>query len=308
MTTLSTHDTKRGEDVRARLAVLAEVPDRWARALRSWMGAAPLPDPAFAHLLWQTVAGAWPIERERLHAYVAKAAREASVSTSWASPSDTFESALRAVVDRIYDDQALHKSVSTFALEITPAGWSNALGQKLVQLAMPGVPDVYQGTELWENSLVDPDNRRPVEFPVRARLLARLDAGWLPPVDVLGAAKLLVVSRTLRLRRDRPELFTGYRQVPAFGPAADHVVAFDRGGAIGVATRLPVGLSLRGGWGDTYLSLPGNPSVPDDSASSRRFTDSFTSRVYSGPRVKLSDLLDRYPVALLTPAETLVAP
>jgi (1->4)-alpha-D-glucan 1-alpha-D-glucosylmutase len=285
--------------VRARLAVLSEVPDRWERAVRQWTAAAPLPDPAFAHLLWQTVAGAWPLSRERLHAYVEKAAREAGVSTSWTAPSARFESALHAVVDRIYDDPALNSSVSTFAAEITPAGWSNSLGQKLVQLTMPGVPDVYQGTELWDHSLVDPDNRRPVDFGARAALLARLDDGWLPPVDETGAAKLLVVSRTLRLRRDRPELFGSYRQVPAFGPAADHVVAYDRGGAIAVATRLPVGLSLRGGWDDTYLGLP---------ASSPRFGDSFTGEVYSGPRVPMADLLDRYPVALLTPADSVVAP
>ncbi|SNT59201.1 (1-_4)-alpha-D-glucan 1-alpha-D-glucosylmutase [Asanoa hainanensis] len=308
MTALSTHDTKRSEDVRARLAVLAEVPDRWTGVLREWLAAAPLPDPSFAHLLWQTVVGAWPLTRERLHAYVEKAAREASVSTSWVSPSPVFERALHAVVDQIFDDPALTASVSTFAAELTPAGWSNSLGQKLVQLAMPGVPDVYQGTELWDYSLVDPDNRRPVDFAARSALLARLDGGWEPPVDETGAAKLLVVSRTLRLRRDRPDLFAGYRQVSAFGPAADHVVAFDRGGAIAVATRLPVGLSLRGGWGETYLTLPGNSSVPDDSASSRRFTDSFTGRVYSGRRVPVSSLLDRYPVALLTPAEPVVAP
>ena len=290
MTTLSTHDTKRGEDVRARLAVLAEIPDEWARTVRGWMAAAPLADPAFAHLVWQTVAGAWPIERERLHGYVEKAAREASVSTSWASPSATFESALHELVDRVYDDPALSASVSSFVASITPAGWSNALGQKLVQLAMPGVPDVYQGTELWDNSLVDPDNRRPVSFASRAGLLARLDAGWRPPVDASGAVKLLVVSRTLRLRRDRPGLFASYRQVPATGPAADHVVAFDRGGAVAVATRLPLGLARRGGWGDTYLTLP----------SSQGFTDAFTGRVYSGRRTPVSGLLDRYPVALLT--------
>jgi len=298
MTTLSTHDTKRGEDVRARLAVLAEIPDRWARTVRGWMAAAPLPDPAFAHLLWQTVAGAWPIERDRLHAYAEKAAREASVSTNWTAPSEAFETALHAAVDRIYDDPALRASVDAFVADITPAGWSNALGQKLVQLAMPGVPDVYQGTELWENSLVDPDNRRPVGFADRAALLAKIDAGWLPPVDAEGAAKLLVVSRTLRLRRDRPELFTTYRPVPVAGPAADHVVAFDRGGAIAVATRRPVGLALSRGWRDTALVLP----VPDDAGPSRRFSDAFTGKVYSGPRTPVSGLLGRYPVALLIPA------
>ncbi|MGK5740792.1 malto-oligosyltrehalose synthase [Micromonospora sp. URMC 103] len=290
MTTISTHDTKRGEDVRARLAVLSELPDRWATLVTGWTARAPLPDPAFAHLLWQTAVGAWPIERERLHAYVEKAAREASVSTSWADPDPAFERAMHAVVDRMYDDPDLHAELTAFAAEITPAGWSNSLGQKLVQLAMPGVPDTYQGTELWDNSLVDPDNRRPVDFAVRRELLARLDAGWRPAVDADGAAKLLVVSRTLRLRRTRPDLFTGYRPVPARGPAARHAVAFDRGGVVAVATRLPVGLATAGGWRDTVLSLPVH-----------NMTDLFTGRVYSGGETRLADLLATYPVALLAP-------
>ncbi|MFI6263379.1 malto-oligosyltrehalose synthase [Micromonospora sp. NPDC051006] len=290
MTTLSTHDTKRSEDVRARLAVLSELPEQWAQRVTGWMSAAELPDPAFAHLLWQTAVGAWPIERERLHAYVEKAAREASTSTSWADPDPAFERAMHAVVDRMYDDPRLHAELTAFADEITPAGWSNSLGQKLVQLAMPGVPDVYQGTELWDNSLVDPDNRRPVDFVVRRELLTRLDGGWQPPVDAVGAAKLLVVSRTLRLRRDRPDLFTGYRPVPAHGPAGRHAVAFDRGGAVAVATRLPLRLAQSGGWRDTVLSLPVN-----------NVTDLFTGRVYSGGETSLADLLATYPVALLAP-------
>ncbi|MFI0793071.1 malto-oligosyltrehalose synthase [Micromonospora rubida] len=290
MTTLSTHDTKRGEDVRARLAVLSELPERWAELVTRWMAAAPLPDPAFAHLLWQTAVGAWPIERERLHAYAEKAAREASVATSWADPDPAFEHAMHAVVDAMYDDPELHAELTAFAAEITPAGWSNSLGQKLVQLAMPGVPDTYQGTELWDNSLVDPDNRRPVDFAVRRDLLARLDGGWLPPVDADGAAKLLVISRTLRLRRDRPGLFTGYRPVAARGPAAAHALAFDRGGAVAVATRLPFGLARAGGWGDTSLSLPVH-----------EVTDLFTGRVYSGGETPLADLLAACPVALLAP-------
>ncbi|MCP3788102.1 malto-oligosyltrehalose synthase [Micromonospora sp. A3M-1-15] len=296
MTTLSTHDTKRGEDVRARLAVLSELPGRWAERVADWMSRAPLADPAFAHLLWQTAVGAWPIERERLHGYAEKAAREASASTSWADPDPAFEHELHALVDRMYDDPELHAQLTAFADEITPAGWSNSLGQKLVQLAMPGVPDTYQGTELWENSLVDPDNRRPVDFAVRRDLLARLDAGWRPAVAADGAAKLLVVSRTLRLRRDRPELFTGYRPVPAHGPAGAHAVAFDRGGAIAVATRLPLRLARAGGWGDTTLAISGN-SV----------TDVFTGRVYSGSELLMHDLLSTYPVALLAPTDSVEA-
>ncbi|MGC5020016.1 malto-oligosyltrehalose synthase [Micromonospora sp. DT47] len=296
MTTLSTHDTKRGEDVRARLAVLAELPGRWAEQVTAWMSRAPLADPAFAHLLWQTAVGAWPIERDRLHACVEKAAREAAASTSWSDPDLGFERELHALVDRMYDDPQLHAEITAFAAEITPAGWSNSLGQKLVQLAMPGVPDTYQGTELWENSLVDPDNRRPVDFAVRRELLARLDGGWRPEVAADGAAKLLVVSRTLRLRRDRPDLFTGYRPVPAHGPTGAHALAFDRGGAIAVATRLPVRLARRGGWRGTTLSISVNT-----------VTDVFTGRVYSGSELLLDDLLSTYPVALLAPADLVEA-
>ncbi|WP_238017193.1 malto-oligosyltrehalose synthase [Dactylosporangium sp. AC04546] len=285
MTTLSTHDTKRGEDVRARLAVLTELPDEWAAALTRWRAAAPLPDPSFEDLFWQTVAGAWPIERDRLSAYFVKAAREANRSTSWSDPSAPFEAAVEAALDRVFGE--LRDDVAAFATAITPFGWSNALGQKLLQLTMPGIPDVYQGSELWENSLVDPDNRRPVDFAERRDLLTALDSSLvLPPIDVSGAAKLLVVSRALRLRRDRPELFRGYAPVPAAGPAAGHAVAFDRGGVVAVATRLPVTLAIAGGWGDTALELP--PGA---------WHDVLTDRPVIAP--ELSALLDTYPVALL---------
>ncbi len=288
MTTLSTHDTKRGEDVRARMAVLSELPDRWAQAVKRWLAAAPMPDPGFGHLLWQTLIGAWPIERDRIRAYAIKAGREARVWTSWEDPDESAEAAATAAIDRIYDEPGLRRSVDAFAESITGAGWSNALGQKLVQLTMPGVPDTYQGCELWDDSLVDPDNRRPVDFGVRAELLARLDSGWLPPVDPSGAVKLLVTSRALRLRRDAPELFTDYRPVAADGVAAAHVVAFDRGGAITVATRLPLGLRRRFvGWSETVLPLP-------DGA----WLDVLTGYEYRDA-ARLADLLNRYPVALL---------
>ncbi|MEV6490678.1 malto-oligosyltrehalose synthase [Actinoplanes sp. NPDC051633] len=288
MTGLSTHDTKRSEDVRARLAVLAELPGDWTEVVRRWVRIDPLPDPALAHLVWQAAVGAWPISRDRLHAYALKAAREAAASTTWTKPDESFETALREMVDRIYDDPALHEEVAGFAASITAPGWSNSLGQKLVQLTMPGVPDVYQGTELWDLSLVDPDNRRPVDFALRRELLARLDDGWLPPIDDTGAAKLLVTSRALRLRRQRPELFTGYRPLYAEGRVGEHALAFDRGGAITVATRLPVGLSRRGGWQDTTLTLDG-----------QTWTEVLTGTVHGGSTLTVADLLDRYPVALL---------
>jgi (1->4)-alpha-D-glucan 1-alpha-D-glucosylmutase len=286
MTTLSTHDTKRGEDVRARLAVLSELAPAWHDQAAVWSARYPLGDPDFESLLWQTAVGTWPIARERLHAYAEKAAREAATSTTWAEPNLVFEDRMHAVIDAMYDDDYLSETLADFAAEITPAGWSNSLGQKLVQLTMPGVPDVYQGSELWDNWLVDPDTRRPVDFTERADLLSDLDAGMLPPVDATGAAKLLVTSRALRLRRDRPDLFTGYAPVRASGPNAQHVVAFDRGGAITVVTRLPVRLAMAGGWtADDRLDLHDGP-----------WRDALTGA--SGAR-DIAKLFGRYPVALL---------
>ena len=255
MTTLSTHDTKRSEDVRARLAALAELPTEWAELVRGWLARHPLADRPLAHLVWQNLVGAWPLSRERAHAYVEKAAREAGTSTTWTAPDEEFEGRLHALVDAAFDDPATHAELEGFVARIAPFGWSNSLSQKLLQLTMPGVPDVYQGTELWDFSLVDPDNRRPVDYPLRRRLLAALDGGDVPAVDGTGAAKLLVVSRALRARRDHPEWFAGYEPVEVLGSGADHVVAFDRGGVVAVATRRPVALAA-GGWGVTRLKVP----------------------------------------------------
>jgi (1->4)-alpha-D-glucan 1-alpha-D-glucosylmutase len=241
--------------------------------------------------VWQNLVGAWPLSRERAHAYVEKAAREAGTSTTWTNPVEEFEEQLHGLVDAAYDDEATAARIGKMVERIEAFGRSNSLAQKLLQLAMPGVPDVYQGTELWDYSLVDPDNRRPVDYDLRRRLLASLDAGEVPPVDETGAAKLLVVSRTLRARREHPEWFDGYQPVPASGAAADHVVAFDRGGVVAVATRLPAGLAAAGGWGDTALALP-----------TGAWRDLFTGEraVSDAGGIRLGELLGRLPVALLT--------
>jgi (1->4)-alpha-D-glucan 1-alpha-D-glucosylmutase len=289
MTTLSTHDTKRSEDVRARLAVLAELPGEWTQLVRTLLGRHPLADRSLAHLVWQNLVGAWPLSRERAHAYVEKAAREAGTSTTWTDPVQEFEEQLHALVDSAYDDPATAADIDAFVTRIAPLGWSNSLAQKLLQLTMPGVPDVYQGSELWDYSLVDPDNRRPVDYALRRKLLAELDRGRVPAVDVSGAAKLLVVSRTLRARRDNPGWFAGYEPVEVTGSAAGHLVAFDRGGVVAVATRLPAGLATDG-WGDTALQLPNGA-----------WRDLFTGdRVVSDVAGVAADvLLSRLPVALL---------
>jgi (1->4)-alpha-D-glucan 1-alpha-D-glucosylmutase len=289
MTTLSTHDTKRSEDVRARLAVLAEIPTEWAGLVRGWLARHPLTDRPLAHLVWQNLIGAWPLSRERAHAYVEKAAREAGTSTTWTAPDERFERPLHGLVDAAFDDPQTSAEIDTFVSRIAPFGWSNSLSQKLLQLTIAGVPDVYQGTELWDFSLVDPDNRRPVDYALRRQLLVSLDAGELPAVDETGAAKLLVVSRTLRARRDHPEWFAGYEPVAVTGSAAENVVAFDRGGVVAVATRLPVALAAEG-WGDTALQIP-NGAWRDLLTGERVVSD------VAG--VAADQLLRRLPVALL---------
>ena len=288
MTAMSTHDTKRAEDVRARISVIAEIAQEWCGAVRRWNSLAPLGDGPLAHLVWQAAVGAWPIEKARLHAYAEKAAREAGTSTAWIDADTGFEERLHALVDAIYDDSELHASIAAMADRLRAPGWSNSLSAKLIGLTAPGVPDVYQGSELWEGLLVDPDNRRPVDYQLRVRLLQRLDEGWLPPIDTQGAAKLLITSRALRLRRDRPELFGGYSPLTATGPARSHLLAFDRGGAVTVATRLPVALAAHGGWRDTTLDLPDGP-----------WTDVLTGRAPAGGPLDVGTMLASYPVALL---------
>jgi (1->4)-alpha-D-glucan 1-alpha-D-glucosylmutase len=290
MTTTTTHDTKRSEDTRARITVLAELPDVWAEALDRLLTIAPLPDPGFGNLLWQAAVGAWPASRDRLHAYAEKAMREAGDHTTWTDPDVPFETAVHAVVDAAYDDTAVRAVLDDLVARVAGPGWSNALSAKLVALTMPGVPDVYQGSELWDQSLVDPDNRRPVDFDARREVLARVLAGERPVLtsrpDDRGHAKLLVTQAALTVRRSQPHRFTTYAAVRASGDAAGHLLAFDRGGALSVATRLPVGLASRG-WGDTLLDLPPG-----------QWADLLTGREYAGP-APAHELLADLPVALL---------
>jgi (1->4)-alpha-D-glucan 1-alpha-D-glucosylmutase len=335
MTTLSTHDSKRQEDVRARLAVLAEMPGEWGRRAGEWheratsarpsgaigssgaAGAAGTAvDPDTEYLQWQTLVGAWPVSGERLTGYLTKAIREAKQRTSWADPDPDYESAVLGLAARALDDQELAASIQAFVASISADALVNSLGAKLVQLTMPGVADLYQGCELAGLSMVDPDNRRDVGFARRRRMLADLDAGRLDagrleagrldpdgPADAvarLDAAKLLVTARALRLRRDHPDWFAGsYTPLTAAGSAASHVVAFARGGrAITMATRLPVGLRRRGGWADTALPLPAKLPIP-----AKGWLDVLTGSRYSGQWVPLSELTRRLPVALLAPEE-----
>jgi malto-oligosyltrehalose synthase len=287
MTTLSTHDTKRQEEVRARLAVLAELPGEWAREVARWhdraiaLASGSAPEPGSEYLLWQTLLGAWPMGYERAAAYLTKAMREAKTATSWRQPNPGYEAAALAFAAAALADRTLTGQIAAFAGRIAAAARVNSLGAKLVQLTMPGAADVYQGCELAAFALVDPDNRRPVDYERRRALLAAQDAG--AAATELDTEKLLVTSQALRLRRDHPDWFAGrYAPVAADGPAAGHVVAFRRGHAMIVATRLPVGLAGRGGWAGT--ALPVSPG---------RWRDVLTGAAHDGPRPLLSDILGR---------------
>lgn len=295
MVASTTHDTKRGEGTRARISVLAEIPQLWADALEELFALVPVPDPGMANLLWQAVVGVWPADRERLHAYAEKAMREAGEHTWWTAPNADYEAAIHACVDAAFDDPAVIAVLNRVLDQVVVPGRSNALALKLLALTIPGVPDVYQGSELWELNLVDPDNRRAVDFEARAKVLARVRLGARPEMseafDDPGEVKLLVTHQALTLRREHPEYFTRYRELTAVGWASEHALAFSRGGAITVATRLPVGLAAGGGWRNTTLGLPEG-----------RWRDLISGRIVpvdSQREVRLDQLLDRYPVALL---------
>ena len=265
MTTLSTHDTKRSEDVRARLFVLGERPAEWSEWVREArrLAASRRPsrlDPMTEYLLWQTLVGAWPISRERLGAYAQKAVREAKAHTTWTEPDAAYEEAVERFVALLTSDEAIASHVAGWLARTAPETRANTLGQKLVQLTMPGVPDVYQGCELVDLSLVDPDNRRPVDYAERRSRLARLGEGGR--AADLDDEKLLVTAAALRARRDRPECFVGrdatYRPIDTGTP---HAVAFGRGSGeqlevVTVVTRLAGQLARGGGLGAATVDLP----------------------------------------------------
>lgn len=275
-TVLTTHDTKRSADVRARIAVLSEYPREWGRLA----GRAPTPDPHMAWTAWQTAFGLGEPDALRLVPAVLKGAREAALHTTWTEPNAAYEAAVESFVVTGPCGPA-HRELTALAEEAEPSVRANTLGAALLQLTMPGVPDLYMGTERLYLALVDPDNRRPPSFS---------DDG--EPADA-DADKLHLTRTALRLRRAHPEWFVGadatYEPLAAVGPAAAHCVAFGRSGqVVTVATRLPRRLAAGGGWGDTALALPGGSA----------WRELLTGRACP-ERVPLARLLHRYPVALL---------
>jgi (1->4)-alpha-D-glucan 1-alpha-D-glucosylmutase len=303
----STHDTKRSEDVRARLSVLSEIPREWSRTVERWHSlnrrrrVADLPDPATEWLFYQTLVGAWPISAERALAYMEKATREAKLRTSWDQPDTIYEGAISHFVASALRSRRFTDEVGAFAGRVARPGRSNSLALKLLTLTAPGVADLYQGSELWDLSLVDPDNRRPVDFALRMKLLAGAADLDLPRLwadeDDLGQVKLALVQRALQVRARNEEAFGegeagSYLPLLPTGPSSEHVVAFCRGGrVVTVVTRWPLELEAAGGWRSTELGLPPG-----------RWDDVFGGTSWRGT-VKLRNLLARLPVALLERAE-----
>jgi malto-oligosyltrehalose synthase len=332
----ATHDHKRGGDVRARLAVLSEIPDEWERTVYRWfalneshrrLGDMPMPSPADEAMLYQMIVGAWPIDTddlrdftERLAAWQLKALREAKLVTDWTAPNLDYEDAARSFLYTIMSDGNFVAAASAWARYIAPAGALNGLAQTLLKLTVPGVPDIYQGTEFWDLSMVDPDNRRPVDFAPR---IAALEADLSP--DVLardwhdGRVKQAVIRRALALRQAAPELFArgDYRPVEVTGPRAEHVVAFVRSRAdadcVIVVPRLPgrlfglpsssplsrtneaISILLPAEvWRDTALHLP-------EDLVGRRLRDRISGHgsVLFDRHLPLATVLARFPVALL---------
>ncbi|MBV9525034.1 MAG: malto-oligosyltrehalose synthase, partial [Candidatus Dormibacteraeota bacterium] len=267
----STHDTKRGEDARVRIVMLSEMPDAWMDAVRRWSEwAAPYrsegaPSRSAEYLLYQTLVGAHPLDADRACAYLLKAAREAKRETSWLDPDSSYEAALDTFVRGVVNHASISVEVQGLVDSMTPEWQVASLSQTLLKLTSPGVPDIYQGSELWDLRLVDPDNRTPVDYELRRRLLRELDG--LSGAQIMqraaeGVPKLHLIRTALRVRAERPPVFgerSWYQPLLADGARAGHVVAYARGehgasaGVVTVAVRLAH--SVHGDWADTSLEI-----------------------------------------------------
>ena len=303
MLATSTHDTKRSEDLRARMSLLSELPEPWIAAVRGWSEMnrpwwrGGLSDRNAEYLFYQTLVGAWPIERNRIVEYMRKAAREAKLHTSWTAPNEEYERSLAGFIEGALENAEFVNELTAFVAPLVWPGGVNALAQTLIKLTAPGVPDFYQGSELWSHTLVDPDNRRAIDYALRRRLLTELRDATVEQVIARaaeGLPKLWLIRQALDLRRQRPQLFGrdgDYQPMRARGARAAHAIAFSRGaGAITIAPRLPIGLG--GDWGDTVIALPGG-----------RWHNVLTGDASDGGEILLAKLMRRFPVCLLAREE-----
>jgi (1->4)-alpha-D-glucan 1-alpha-D-glucosylmutase len=301
MLTLSTHDTKRSGDVRARISVLSELPGAWEAAAARWSERNSRhkrdgwPDRNAEYLLYQSLVGAWPIDPGRAGAFMLKAAKEAKVHTSWIDPNAGYDDALSAFVTAVLGDRGFTADLEAFLAghAVVERGRVNSLAQTALMLTCPGVPDLYQGTEVWDLSLVDPDNRRPVDYASRRALLDGL-SGAGPEAALArageGGPKLWLIHRVLSHRRRHPGAYgpgSGYAPLPVTGPRSAHAVAFTRGG--GLAVLVPRLVQIPGeDWAGTAVGLPPG-----------RWVSVLTGEQADGGETAVAGLLRRFPVAIL---------
>jgi (1->4)-alpha-D-glucan 1-alpha-D-glucosylmutase len=300
MVALGTHDTKRGEDARARLAVLSELPGAFGEAVERWFASNARyrkegwPDANTEYFYYQTLVGSWPLSVERAQLYMQKAAREAKQQTSWTQNNTRFEERLREFIEETLGDAGFVAEIEAMVKRIDCAGRVNSLAQTLLKCTSPGVPDLYQGSELWDHRLVDPDNRGPVEFDERRRLLEEMRTldvdGVLAHMDT-GMPKLWTIQKALETRVEYADCFGasgGYAPVEVRGEKRDHAVAFLRGGRVATLVQR-LSRSVADGWSDASLTLPEG-----------RWRNVLTDEMAEGGEMKLGDLFVRFPVALLT--------
>src|SRR4051794_29799506 len=288
MTALSTHDTKRSEDVRARLLAVAGDAESWQRCTDAFteVGRELGVDAPTAHLVWQTLVGVGPVSDERLEGYLVKAVREAKQRTSWLDPDEDYEDRVLELAFDANRPGELHALLTTAVDRNRDAVRAIALGQKLLQLTLPGVPDTYQGCEVVDLSLVDPDNRRPVDYDARRARLERVRDGGTRDLD---DEKLLVTHKALTLRKEVRSAFGDLGDYQPLVGTSRHLVGFIRGGDVAVlTTRAPKRLDVAGGWGDATITLPEG-----------LWRDELTGALHSGPENRCAEVLDAYPVALL---------
>jgi (1->4)-alpha-D-glucan 1-alpha-D-glucosylmutase len=295
----STHDTKRSEDVRARIIVLSEIPETWKAAVDRWANTNEkhkrdqLPDRNTEYFLYQTMLGTWPIPVERLLPYMEKACREAKQQTSWHAPNENFESATREFIQALYKDVAFLNDFEAFVQPLIEPGRINSVSQVLLKLTSPGVPDTYQGSEIWDLSLVDPDNRRSVDYDLRRKLLSELpnlnvEQVWRR-IDE-GLPKLWTIYHALRTRRKYVSAFSDegvYLPLTAQGVKADHLVSYMRGDEIVVMVPRLV-LTLANDWRDTVLRVPRGT-----------WRNQLTGELHKGCELAVGKILAPFPVALL---------
>ncbi|WCZ36397.1 Maltooligosyl trehalose synthase [Corynebacterium heidelbergense] len=289
MTSLSTHDTKRGEDVRSRITCIAEVPEEFA----ALCDGIHYPDGTTGHFLLQNIIGVWPEDgavsdslRTRLHDYATKAMREAGLHSTWFDPDEDFERSIQDWIDELIDSPVYHAAITSFVRRIAWAGREIGISKKLLQLLGPGVPDIYQGTEFHTDYLVDPDNRRKVDYAARQAALDRIGRG---AIDSPDHEKLHIISTALRIRKNIDPA-ASYLPVMASGEKDRYMLGMMRGeDMIALVTRQPIGLKDAGGWGDTTVALPAG--IWEDQLN--------RCRVHEG-QVRLDDLFSARGQALLT--------